>query len=180
MFSFLKKQISLISQSDKVKNSNTKHTIVDNTNPTTLDSRKWEDTVRFTPIDNTGYVIKVCDGKTITIISPSDHDYSPLYRYSIRLNGIYTPEIDGKTEDEKEHAIKAKNALSSLILNKKIKIDNIKNDEYGGMLADIYLDDINVNDWLVEEKYAIKYTKENKRLSSDMWLKYYVTRELYY
>ena len=79
---------------------------------------KWEDTVEFTfPIQG-GRVIKVYDGDTITIASKLPFDNSPLYRLSVRLNGIDTPEIKGKTEDEKTAAKQARDALSNLILNK--------------------------------------------------------------
>ena len=65
---------------------------------------KWEDTVEFTfPIQG-GRVIKVYDGDTITIASKLPFVESPLYRLSVRLNGIDTPEIKGKTEDEKTAA----------------------------------------------------------------------------
>ena len=61
-----------------------------------------KDTVPFTfPIEN-GQVIKVYDGDTITIASKLPYDASPLYRLSVRLNGIDTPEIKGKNDDEKE------------------------------------------------------------------------------
>ena len=59
---------------------------------------KWKDTVPFTlPLKN-GYVIKVYDGDTITIANrlPLIND-DTIYRFSVRLNGIDTPEIKGKT-----------------------------------------------------------------------------------
>ena len=60
---------------------------------------KWEDTVEFTfPIEG-GRVIKVYDGDTITIASKLPFNDSPLYRLSVRLNGIDTPEIKGKNEE---------------------------------------------------------------------------------
>ena len=71
----------------------------------------------FIPPIVSGKVIKVYDGDTITIVSdiPGLKD-SPFYKFSIRLNGIDTPEIRGKTEDEKLIAIKARDDLSNLIL----------------------------------------------------------------
>ena len=67
---------------------------------------KWEETVEFTFPITGGHVIKVYDADTITIASKLPYDNSPMYRLSVRLNGIDTPEIKGKgvTEDEKEAA----------------------------------------------------------------------------
>ena len=65
---------------------------------------KWEDTVEFTFPITGGRVIKVYDGDTITIASKLPFDNSPLYRLSVRLNGIDAPEIKGKTDDEKTAA----------------------------------------------------------------------------
>ena len=74
------------------------------------DDITWQDTVEFTfPIEG-GRVIKVYDGDTITIASKLPFDNSPLYRLSVRLNGIDTPEIKGKTDDEKIAAKQVKDA----------------------------------------------------------------------
>jgi endonuclease YncB( thermonuclease family) len=67
------------------------------------------------------------------------YDASPLYRLSVRLNGIDTPEIKGKNDDEKEAAKAARNALSNLIYGKQIRLENIKSEKYGRILADVYL-----------------------------------------
>ena len=57
---------------------------------------KWEDTVEFTFPIKGGRVIKVYDADTITIASKLPYDDSPMYRLSVRLNGIDTPEMKGK------------------------------------------------------------------------------------
>ena len=57
---------------------------------------KWEDTVEFTFPIKGGRVIKVYDADTITIASKLPYNDSPMYRLSVRLNGIDTPEIKGK------------------------------------------------------------------------------------
>jgi endonuclease YncB( thermonuclease family) len=80
---------------------------------------------------------------------------SPLYRLSVRLNGIDTPEIKGKTEDEKTAAKQVRDVLSTLILNKYITLANIQTEKYGRILADVYVGGLHVNEWLnttVEQK----------------------------
>jgi endonuclease YncB( thermonuclease family) len=81
---------------------------------------KWEDTVEFTFPIKGGRVIKVYDADTITIASKLPYDESPMYRLSVRLNGIDTPEMKGKgvSDEEKEAARLARDFVSNLVLNK--------------------------------------------------------------
>jgi endonuclease YncB( thermonuclease family) len=137
---------------------------------------KWEDTVEFTfPIEG-GRVIKVYDGDTITIASKLPFNDSPLYRLSVRLNGIDTPEIKGKTEDEKLAAKHTRDALAALILNKYVTLKNIQSEKYGRILADVYFGDLHLNEWLIKEKYAVKYDGGTKK-SPNSWLKFRVSGE---
>ena len=78
----------------------------------------WKDTIEFVPPVEKGIVIKVYDGDTITIASKLPYLSSPLYRFSVRLNGIDCPEIKSKDENEKQCAQIAKKEMSDLILNK--------------------------------------------------------------
>ena len=54
---------------------------------------KWRDTTAFVPPISGGRVIKVYDGDTITIANYMPYANSPLYRFSVRINGIDCPEI---------------------------------------------------------------------------------------
>ena len=135
------------------------------------DDIKWEDTVEFTfPIEG-GRVIKVYDGDTITIASKLPFDNSPLYRLSVRLNGIDTPEIKGKTDDEKIAAKQVKDALSKLILHKYVTLKNIQTEKYGRILADVYIGELHIIMWLITEKYAVNYDGGTKK-TPESWLKY--------
>ena len=123
------------------------------------DDIKWEDTVEFTFPITGGRVIKVYDGDTITIATKLPYDNSPLYRLSVRLNGIDTPEIKGKgvTEEEKVAAKKAREFVLNLILNKYVTLQNIQNEKYGRVLADVYIKEVHLNNLLIKEGYAVKY-----------------------
>lgn len=116
-----------------------------------------KNTVKFTFPIKGGRVIKVYDGDTITIAFKMPFDNSPLYRYSVRLNGIDTPEIKSKNTDEKIAAHKAQEALSALILNKYVELKNIDNEKYGRILADVYLGDLHINKWMIDNKFALPY-----------------------
>lgn len=134
----------------------------------------WNDTVPFTfPLTN-GYVIKVYDGDTITIASKLPFVNSPLYRFPVRLNGIDSPEIKGKTDDEKTAAIIAREELKKLILNKEIILKNVQNEKYGRVLADVYIGELHVNNWMIQQGYAVKYDGGTKT-TPESWLYYQMT-----
>ena len=123
----------------------------------------WEDTVPFVPPITYGEVIKVYDGDTITIATTLSHvPLSPLYRFSVRLAGIDSPEIKGKTEREMTMAQEAKKALEALILHRVVTLKNTTIEKYGRILADVYIDGIHVNKWLLEKNYARAYSGGTK------------------
>jgi endonuclease YncB( thermonuclease family) len=123
-----------------------------------LQNVQYHDTHAFVPPIHIGKVIKVYDGDTITIASkyPGVSD-SPMYRFSVRLNGIDSAEIKGKTFAEKERAILARDALSKMILNKIVTLKNLSTEKYGRLLAEVYLDDLHLNAWMLEHNYAVPY-----------------------
>jgi micrococcal nuclease len=140
---------------------------------------KWEDTVEFTFPIKGGRVIKVYDADTITIASKLPYDDSPMYRLSVRLNGIDTPEMKGKgiLDDEKEAAKNARDFVSNLVLNKYVRLDNIESEKYGRILADVYVGNIHLNEILLKERFAVKYDGGTK-IKPASWLKYRVKGEI--
>ena len=140
---------------------------------------KWEDTVEFNFPITGGQVIKVYDADTITIASKLPYNDSPMYRLSVRLNGIDTPEIKGKdiSNEEKESAKAARDFVSNLVLNKYVRIENIEREKYGRILADVYIEDIYLNELLIKERYALKYDGGTKKKPIS-WIKYKLTGEM--
>jgi micrococcal nuclease len=126
----------------------------------------------FIPPLKTGKVIRVYDGDTITIASRVPGLYnSPIYKFSIRLNGIDAPEMTGKDADEKEIAIKARDALTAKILGREIRLENIQTEKYGRLLTDIYFGNTHINKWMIEERYAVVYDG-GKKVIPTSWKKY--------
>jgi micrococcal nuclease len=140
---------------------------------------KWEDTVEFTFPIKGGRVIKVYDADTITIASKLPYNESPMYRLSVRLNGIDTPEIKGKgvEEEEKDAAKLARDFVSNLALNKYVRLENIESEKYGRILADVYIGDVHLNGLLLKERYAVKYDGGAK-ITPTSWAKYRLTGEM--
>jgi micrococcal nuclease len=141
------------------------------------DEIKIEDTVEFTFPIKSGRVIKCYDADTITIASKLPYDASPLYRLSVRLNGIDAPEIKGKSAEEKEVAKEARDFLSNLVLNKMIRLENVESEKYGRILADVYLGEVHLNELLLKERYAVKYDGGTK-LKPVSWLRYKNTGDM--
>ena len=144
-----------------------------------MENINWNDTIEFTYPITSGHVIKVYDGDTITIASKMPYENSPLFRFNVRLNGIDTPEIKGKdiSNEEKESAKQVRDYVSNLVLNKYVRLENIQNEKYGRILADVYIGDLHLNSLLVKERYAVIYDGGTK-IKPASWLKYKNTGEI--
>ena len=100
-------------------------------------------------------VTKVYDGDTITV--DFDLGFGILIRkQKIRLLGINTPEVRGP---EKPQGIISRNALRQRILGKvvTIKTSKDKKGKYGRWLGEVYIEEENINQWLISEGYAKEY-----------------------
>jgi len=99
-------------------------------------------------------VVKVVDGDTIDLNNSK----------RVRFSGINTPETGECYYQE------AKDKLEELVLNKDIFLEKDKSEEgkYGRLLRYVYIDDVMVNAFLVENGYAKafdKYKDDTKRYS---------------
>lgn len=117
-------------------------------------------------------LIRVVDGDTI--IADIDLGFDIVLKsQTIRLNNIDTPEIHSDDEIEKKQGVISKQKLSELIINKSIILFVEKNykDKYGRVLGTIFVSTININDYLIQNNYAVKYEGENKNNIKDLHLK---------
>jgi micrococcal nuclease len=149
-----------------------------NTNSSKSESKKiqWTDTLQFVPPISEGDVIKVYDGDTFTLAGYLPYDGSPLYRFSVRLNGIDCAEIKGATEEEKEYAIKARLELEKLIMDKKVTLKNVKNEKYGRLLADVFIGDLHINQYMIDRGLAVEYDGKTKKTIS--WFEIYKSKNI--
>lgn len=128
-----------------------------------LDNVEYKDTVIFTFPIKYGKVIKIYDGDTITIAAKFPNTDGPIYRFSVRLDGIDTPEIKGKSVAERDLAKHARDALHQLIYGKIIELRNVTNEKYGRILADVFIGDVHVNQWMISENFAVSYDGGKKK-----------------
>ena len=81
----------------------------------------------------------------------------------IRLNGVDTPEIQGKCQYEKDLALKARDFVrNKLAIAKEIKLTKLQRGKYFRVVADVYLDGVSLEQELLENKLAYKYTGGKK------------------
>ena len=109
-----------------------------------------------------GKVVKVYDGDTVHIIAPLFDGVTS--RFKVRLAGIDTPEIRTKDEWEKKAGYIAKDILNEKIGDKIIELRNVSYDKYGRILADIILNNENINQWLINIEWACPYNGKGSKL----------------
>jgi len=83
-----------------------------------LDTINYKDTIPYIPSITCGKVIKVYDGDTITIATKLPYESSPIYRFSVRINGIDCPEMKTHNQNEQICAYMAKKQYTTLRLTK--------------------------------------------------------------
>jgi len=122
-----------------------------------LENILYIDTKPFIPPIVYCKVIKVYDGDTITVASRLPFEGSPIYRFSVRLAGIDSPEMRGGSELETKKAIESRDALYHLIFGNIIELRNNGKEKYGRLLADLYYKGLHINKWMLDNNYAIEY-----------------------
>jgi len=107
-------------------------------------------------------VISVYDGDTFRV----DIDSLPPIvgkNIPIRLNGVDTPEIQGKCQHERDLAIKARDFVRNKLANaKEIKLTKLQRGKYFRVVADVMIDGVSLEQELLENKLAYKYTGGKK------------------
>lgn len=135
-----------------------------------LEDVVYADTQIYIPNITHGKVVKVYDADTITVanrISVGGAQSDEIYRFQVRLNGIDSPEIKSKNATTKALAKQARDVLSEMIFGKIVELRNVQLEKYGRLLADVYLGDLHLNEWLVENKYAVRYDGGTKQIPEE-------------
>jgi endonuclease YncB( thermonuclease family) len=56
-----------------------------------------------------------------------------------------------------DKAMCARDALSEFVFHKVVTLKDVGYDKYGRILADIYLDDVHLNNWMLQRGHAVPY-----------------------
>jgi len=102
-------------------------------------------------------IISVYDGDTVRAII--DLGFGVILNgydgkgVSLRLHGLNTPEVRG---EQKEAGAISRDRLREKILGKDVILKTFKDatGKYGRYIAEIYLEDENINEWLITEGLA--------------------------
>jgi endonuclease YncB( thermonuclease family) len=71
---------------------------------------------------------------------------------------------------EKKLAQKAQKALTELIFGKIVYLTDVGMDKYGRVLANVYLEQINLSQWMLDNGHAVQYNGGTKKIP-DEWKK---------
>ena len=107
-------------------------------------------------------VISVYDGDTFRVNIDS---LPPIVgkNIPIRLNGVDTPEIQGKCKYEKDLAIEARDFVRNKLADaKEIRLTKLQRGKYFRVVADVMIDGVSLEQELLENKLAYKYTGGKK------------------
>ena len=104
----------------------------------------------------------VYDGDTfradIVGVHPLIGDNAP-----IRLAGVDTPEIRGKCQLEKDLAVKAREFVKNKLFNaERVELRNIERGKYFRIVAEVYIDGVNLSTLLLQNNLAYEYTGGRK------------------
>ena len=102
-------------------------------------------------------LVKVYDGDTITINIPNTHTFFGK-SISLRIRGIDTPEIRGKSPCEKRLARQARDYLLALLSRAyKVDVRNIDRGKYFRIVSDVYVDGKSVAGLMMKSGFARDY-----------------------
>ncbi|MBI80264.1 MAG: thermonuclease family protein [Pseudomonadota bacterium] len=110
-------------------------------------------------------LISVYDGDTFRADIDS---YPPIIgkNIRIRIKDIDAPEISAQCEIEKKIAIKARDRTKKLLESAiVVELRNIERGNFFRLIADVYIDGINLGNLILNEGLAIEYSSKSK----DYW-----------
>lgn len=133
------------------------------------DLSKVEDAPMFSlnDVETLAKVVSVYDGDTVKLIFPL---HSTMYKWNCRISGVDTPELRTKCELEKNFGYEVRDKLREKILNKIVKVRCGHFDKYGRLLVMLRCEneECTVNDWLINNNYALQYDGGTKQSWSDI------------
>lgn len=116
-------------------------------------------------------VVEVYDGDTCKVNIFLNGEI--LKKFTVRMMGYDSPEMRTRDTTEKKYGTRSKSILTSLLLNKIIKLECLEFDKYGRILGRIYAKDIknkdiNINDFMISNHLGYSYEGETKQKFNDL------------
>lgn len=110
-------------------------------------------------------IVRVYDGDTCFAVFKLNGKY---VKFKIRMEGYDSPEmkpsLESKNrENEKKAAQRAKEELEKHVCNKIVKLHCGKWDKYGRLLGIIYVDNLNINKYMIDNGFGYEYNGGTKK-----------------
>ena len=117
-------------------------------------------------------VVKIIDGDTVDV----DIDLGFgiwLHKERIRMYGIDTPESRTRDLEEKKYGLAAKEFITKWLTSGGVSIRTHKDakGKFGRILGEMWCFDTNVNEKMIEEHHAVRYTGQSKKYIVEEHLK---------
>lgn len=100
-------------------------------------------------------ITNVVDGDTVDAVIDLGFRMSATHR--LRLLGINAPEKNSSDPLIRAQALKSRDALCSYLVSRDVTIHTEKSDAFGRYLAIIYVGDLNVNEAMVRNGFAVPF-----------------------
>jgi endonuclease YncB( thermonuclease family) len=125
----------------------------------------------FIPPIKYGKVIKVHSGDSFTIITQISFfheiiETASIYHFNIYLDGVLAPKTISIINNDP--AKLSKDALKKLIYGNIVELCDISTDKYGKLYANVFIDNIHINDWLLKNNFVIKSKNGKNRRMTDL------------
>ena len=125
----------------------------------TLQNIQRQDLITFNLYNykTTAKVVDVHDGDSIEVIFDFEGQF---LKVKVRMYGydsinIRRPKNEENRVEMKEKAIKIRDELRKQILDKVVNIQFKKWDKYGRIKAIIHMDELNINEWMIENNNGV-------------------------
>ena len=106
---------------------------------------------------------RVVDGDTVDVTI--DLGFKIYHKARVRMYGIDTPESRTRDLDEKARGILSKSFLQDVLVQSNkviIKTQKDAKGKFGRILGELYVNDININQLMVDKYLAVAYTGQSK------------------
>tara|TARA_B100000029_G_scaffold470945_1_gene510228 strand:- start:20357 stop:20704 length:348 start_codon:yes stop_codon:yes gene_type:complete len=102
-------------------------------------------------------VLKVVDGDTVDV--RIDLGFDEWHKCRVRLMGINAPESRTRDKEEKKRGLAAKEWLSKEIYDAvdPIELKSHGKGKFGRILGELFINNININELMVNSGHAVKY-----------------------
>lgn len=100
-------------------------------------------------------ILRVVDGDTTDV--RIDLGFNVWHKCRVRLVGINAPESRTRDKEEKKRGLAAKQWLIDRLEDQDVEMKSYGSGKYGRILGELFIDDVNINQEMIEKGHAVKY-----------------------